>query len=179
MIEMRESRHSLKRGRGGASTIEFTLVGIPLIFIMISIFEISRGMWVYQTAAHAVREGVRFSIVHGVNCVLNAPAVTNNCGKTAAQVATEIQNAGVGLDPATTTVRFTAPSPGGAVITCALNACPSSTWPPPGANNVGTVIQIDISTPFRSALAMFWPGAAKVDFTTANLGATSVDAIQF
>jgi len=163
-----------------------TLVGIPIIFILISIFEMSRGMWIYDTAAHAAREGVRFAIVHGFNCVPTAP-VTNDCGTgtpkpyTIAGVAQVIQNAGVGLDPATTTVTFTAPSPGGAAVTCTLTACAAitSTWPPAGQNAVGTIIQIDISTPFNSALAMFWPGAGKVSFSAVNLGATSMDAIQF
>ena len=34
---------------GGQSLVEFTLVGIPLIFVLISVFEISRGMWMYHT----------------------------------------------------------------------------------------------------------------------------------
>jgi hypothetical protein len=174
-------RKSMGGIRKGATTVEMTLVGIPIIFIMISIFEISRGMWIYDTAAHAVREGVRFATVHGVNCVNNPPTITNNCGKTVADVAQVIRNAGIGLDPTTTTVWLTAPSPGGAVVTCTLTACAAdtSTWPPVGSNDVGTIIQIDISTPFTSALAMFWPGAAMVNFTTANLGATSLDAVQF
>ena len=49
----------------GSSMVEFALVGIPLIFILISIFEISRGMWMYETVAHAVREGARYAAVHG------------------------------------------------------------------------------------------------------------------
>ena len=164
--------------RKGASTIEMTLVGIPIIFVMISVFEISRGMWMYETAAHAVREGVRFAVVHGANCV-NDPAngFNNNCAKTAAEVAAKIREAGVGLDPATTMVRFTAA--GVALAQCPLNACPATLWPPAGQNTVGTVIQIDISTPFNSALAMFWPGAGAVSFTTTNMGASSSDAIQF
>jgi len=171
-----------KNMRKGAAVLEMTLVGIPLVFVMISIFEMSRGMWMYQTAAHAVREGVRFSVVHGINCVTDAKnGVSNNCSKTVAEVAQVIQNAGGGLDAATTTLRFTAPSPGGAVTTCTLASCASdvSIWPPVGSNQVNTVIQIDITTPFRSALAMFWPGAAYVSFAVSNLGATSVDTIQF
>ena len=165
-------------GRKGASTIEMTLVGIPIIFILISVFEIARGMWIYNAAAHAAREGVRFAIVHGANCVYNPSAgFNNNCSKTAAEVAAKIRDAGVGLDPATTMVRFTAS--GSALAQCALNGCPATLWPPAGQNSVGTVIQIDVITPFNSALAMFWPGAAKVNFAMVNLGASSSDTIQF
>ena len=160
-----------------------TLIGIPIIFIMISIFEMSRGMWIYDTVAHASREGIRFAIVHGYNCV-NTPPVTNDCAKTIADVAAVIKSTGVGLELNTTTIRFTAPSPGGAVVTCTLAAvggCSGITtiWPPVGNNTVGTIVQIDVTTQFRSALSMFWPGAGKVDFSTVNLGATSVDAVQF
>src|SRR5215471_18790761 len=55
------------RQRGGSSLIEFTLVGIPIIFVLISTFEMSRGMWLYHTLAYAAREGTRYAIVHGVN----------------------------------------------------------------------------------------------------------------
>jgi hypothetical protein len=157
-----------------------TLVGIPFIFIMISVFEISRGMWMYHTTAYAANEGARFAIVHGVNCV-TATGVTNACTKTVADIAQVVRNAGVGLDPATTTLTLTSPAPGGAAVSCTLSACASnsSVWPPSGNNSVGTVIEVSITTPFRSALAMFWPGAATVNFAVANFGAKSRDAIQF
>ena len=47
-----------KRSRG-ATILEFSLVGIGLIFVILSFFEVSRGMWTYQTLAYAVREGER------------------------------------------------------------------------------------------------------------------------
>ena len=72
-----------RRAQRGATTIEMTLVGIPIIFLLISTFEMSRGMWMYNTAATAVREGVRFASVHGVNCVLTPPGIPNQCDVTA------------------------------------------------------------------------------------------------
>jgi Flp pilus assembly protein TadG len=168
----------------GATTVEMTLVGIPLIFMLISIFEISRGMWLYHTAAYAVREGVRFAIVHGANCVNNPPSVNSSCTKTAADVAAVIQNAGVGLETASTTLTFTAPSPGGTPVVCTLAGAGTNcgnVWPPAASsgNVVGSAIQIDIRTPFTSALSMFWPGASQMVFGTVNLNATSTDTIQF
>lgn len=171
-----------RKNQRGAAVVEMTLIGLPIIFVLISIFEISRGMWIYETAAHAVREGVRFAVVHGINCV-NDPAggITNNCGKTVADVAAIVQTNGPGLDPATTTLTFVAPSPGGATVTCTITACAANTttWPPVGSNQVQTQIQISIVTPFNSALAMFWPGAAPTSFASSNFGATSIDTIQF
>jgi len=157
--------------------IEMTLVGIPIIFILISIFEMSRGMWIYHTLAYSVREGTRFAAVHGQDCVTVVPTVTNACAKTVAQVAAVIEQAGIGLDRATTTLTFTA---GGSIsctiVTCAANA---SQWPPSGANGIGQIVKIDVIVPFHSALAMFWPGTRPVRFAVSNMGATSSEVIQF
>src|SRR5215212_5363994 len=80
---------------GGNSLVEFTLVGIPLIFILIATFELSRGMWSYHTLAYAVKSGARYTIVHGQNCAI-AP---NACTVTIGQIAATIKSAGVGLPP--------------------------------------------------------------------------------
>jgi len=100
-----------------------------------------------------------------------------------AQLAQIVQNAGVGLDPGTTSLTFCAPSRsvggGSCLAACKLNACPATTWPPTGANSVGQTIEIDITVPFNSALAMFWPGWKPVTFMVATLGASSTDVIQF
>jgi Flp pilus assembly protein TadG len=178
----------MRRRERGATTIEMTFVGIPLILTLVSIFEISRGMWIYSTLAYAVKDGVRYASVHGVNCVNNPPGVTNSCEIHISDVATTIQNAGVGLDPATTTLTFT---PAVSGTPCTLGpastsgtclSLTSTVWPPTtgNENNVGQPIQINIVTPFHSALAMFWPGSTKpVTFTLVNLGASSTNNIQF
>jgi hypothetical protein len=180
--------------RRGSATIEMTLVGIPMIFTLISIFEISRGMWVYHTLAYSVKEGVRFGVVHGVNCINKPPGVTNNCPKNVSDVANVIKDAAVGLDADKTLLTL---STSGDVTRCYLGSssgtniagpfgshvgCLSLTgtqWPPDGDNAVGQQIQIDIRTPFRSAIAILWPGSHQVSFAEADLGASSTDSIQF
>ena len=84
----------------GNTMLEFVLVGIPMIFLIISTVEIARGMWQYHTLAHAVRQAARFAIVKGQNCA-TAP---NRCTVTIARVAQEIRNAGVGLNPGSFTI---------------------------------------------------------------------------
>lgn len=163
--------------RSGNATIEMTLIGIPIIFVLISIFEISRGMWMYHTMAYAVKEATRFAIVHGQNCL---PPSTNACSVTVANVAQVLKDAGVGLDPDQTTVDFN-PSGGttaGATLTnCLTN---NNVWPPTGTNGRGQPVTITIRTPFRSALAMFWPGAGSVRFAPVfNFSAASTEVIQF
>jgi hypothetical protein len=173
------------------------LVGIPIIFTLISIFEISRGMWMYHTLAYSVKVGVRLASVHGQNCINKPPGVTNNCPKTISDIATAIRNAAVGLDPQNTLLTFisstSAPVPcymgsssasnittplGTAVGCLSLN---TTAWPPDATseNQVGKQIRIDIRTRFRSAIAMIWPGAAPISFAEADLGARSMDIVQF
>jgi len=169
-------------GRRGNSLVEFTLVGIPVIFLLISIFEMSRGMWMYHTLAHAVREGVRFTVVRGNDC--NLPP--NNCAATIGAIATRIRDAAVGLPPADLiNVTFRSPT---RTITCAtLAACLSSGtyWPAsaPGAaadsggQPVTGWVEISAQYRFRSMIAMFWPGASPVTFGTVTLPASSRQTI--
>lgn len=178
------SRKPLSRNRRrGQALVEFTLVGIPMIFILIGTFEISRGMWLYHTLAYAAKAGVRFASVHGENC---GPPTLNNCFQTIAQLAQVIQDAGIGLDVAKTDVYFMTLNGDGTVratVNCKLRAgCQSNStfWPPSdGSNQKGKLIRIDIKSPFMSALSLLWPGANGVKFASGSLGASSSDTIQY
>ena len=165
------------REHGGSSLMEFVLVGIPVIFVLISTFEIARGMWTYQTLAYSIKRGVRYSIVHGWNCGQNG----NTCNVTIAQIAGVIQGAAVGLDKNSMNLTFT-PSAGSAT-TCALSDCLNNTtvWPPSTASAPGMNVTISAVYPFRSAISMFWPGTrgGGVGFSAVNFGATSNDLMQF
>ena len=173
------TRRTRGQGSRGATMLEMVMVGIPMIFMLICIFEISRGMWVYTTEAYAAREGVRYVIVHGASCIPTMYNV-NNCPATVGDVAWIVWQAGVGLDPATTTMTLTAGD--GTVASCTtLSACMAITtqWPPSTSNLAGNPVRIDIATPFRSALGMFWPGSSPVPFSPVSFGASSTDYIQF
>lgn len=167
----------MKRERGN-SLIEFTLVGIPVIFVIISVFEISRAMWTYNTMAHAVKEGVRFAVVHGESCVSNPPAITNSCAKTVGDVANRIKYTGIGIDATITTVEFTTEN---GTFSCTLSSCinDASLWPPAGANGIGRRIQIKVSAPFRTALGMLVPWHHPVAFAPFHVGAAASERIHF
>lgn len=169
------TKGSRRLGRLGQSLIEFTFVGIPLMFVLISIFEISRGMWVYHTLAHATKTAARYSIVHGQNCV--APAA-NTCAVTIGTIAQQFQNAGVGLDLATTSINFI---DNGGTVTCTLSAClgNSTTWPTASGNAPSQVITIEATTPFKSAIALFWPGATPVNVAAVVLPARASERVVF
>lgn len=171
------SRNRRARIRGN-SMVEFTLVGIPLIFILISTFEMARGMWMYHTLAHAVKAGTRYAIVHGQNCSI----LPNSCSVSLSQIATVIRTNGTGLPGDTVTLTFTPPS--GTATTCTLNNCianyTTGYWPPNGANSPQSKVTISGVYPFKSAIAMFWPGAGHASSSgTFNLWANSRENIQF
>lgn len=166
----------------GNALLEFTLVGIPLIFVLISIFEMARGMWIYDTLAHAVKEGTRYAAVHGVNCVpVPSDPSSNDCAVSIADIAARIQNAGVGLPADQLTLTFSAGS--GAPTTCLLQNCltlKTKPWPPSPNNAAGLPVSISGVFPFQSAIAFFWPGVARsMIFPTFNLPASAREAIQF
>jgi len=163
-----------KRHRG-SSTLEFTLVGIPLMFVLISTFEMARGMWNYHTIAYAVKEGTRYASVHGINCS-SAP---NTCTVTIGQITQKIVDAGIGLP--TNQLRLTFTSLSGSV-TCFASACLSNAtvWPSSPGDAVGSSIQIAATYPFTSAISMFWPGAGTgTNIGTVNFPASSREAVQF
>jgi len=195
----KSSRNS--RARRGQNLIEFTLVGIPIIFLLVSIFEISRGMWMYHTLAYSVKVGVRYASVHGFNCGPNSGLPTvNTCQvkmgpssgnpadcnyavsppvapATLPTIATVIWCAAVGADPNATTLTFTDLS--GTSAACSLNACPATTWPTNSGYHIGSPISIQIITPFNSMIAMFWPGARPTSFAATKLPASSWDTVKF
>src|SRR5258707_9069254 len=95
-----------KRQRGGATLVEFVLVGIPAIFIVISTVELSRGMWNYHTLCRAVNEGARLASIRGEGCT----KAGNTCSVTVGTIATTIATAAVGLPPANFNVTLTTDS---------------------------------------------------------------------
>ena len=163
-------------GRRGNSVLEFTLVGIPMIFLLISTFEMARGMWIYHTLVNSVKVGARYASVHGQLCATSP----NTCTVTMAQVAAQVQNGGIGLDPTQLSLTFT--TQGVAPVSCILSNClsNSSGWPDPTGYSVGNTFEIDATYPFTSMISMFWPGSFSLGtMGTVNLPASSKVRIQF
>jgi len=158
----------------GSNILEFTLVGIPLLFILISTFEMARGMWNYHAMAYAVKEGTRYASVHGTNC-----AAPNACTVTIAQITQRILDSGAGLFYDQLTLTFT--STGGS-ITCLATTCltNNTVWPQVGSNAVGQNITIRGTYPFTSAISMFWPGSGGAMQAASTLfPASSRETVQF
>jgi hypothetical protein len=163
------------RGRAGQSLIEFTLAAIPMIFLMISVEEIARGMWIYVTLTHAVKEGTRYGIVHGADCTQAA----SSCAVSVGQIATQVKNAGLGLDPSQFSVVL---QTAGTTKSCApLTAClgVGTAWPNAPDNAIGLPLTISATYPFNTLLSMFVPRAGGIRFGSVVFGATSQEEIRY
>jgi hypothetical protein len=187
---MRDRRWSPNSGN---ALLEFTLVALPLIFILISTFEIARGMWLYNTLGYALRQAARFVIVHGNDCAI-AP---NACRIQIGDIANVIQYHGVGLPPAEVQLQFISSAgttiPGNGWVT--LQDClppsgsQSSTWWPtaaPGATTEdprgsrGVDAEIRGRVRFTSTILLFWPGLSTVvPFGEFRLPANSRQAVVY
>ena len=164
------------RARRGNALVEFTLVGIPMIFLLISTFEMARGMWIYHTLVSAVKQGARYASVHGKLCATSP----NSCTVKVSDVAAQVQNAGVGLIPASLSLTIT--TQGTAPVVCTLNNCltNTSTCPDPAGNAVGNTIELDATYPFTSIICMFWAGGGStLPLGTINLPASARERIRF
>lgn len=158
--------------------LEFTLVGIPALFLLISIFEISRGMWSYDSLAAAVNAGARYASLHGQGC----SSAGYHCGIAVQDVAAKIAASAPGIRPSDLTVTLTSAVSG--TITCSpLSSCLTNTtpWPPATSqeNAPGKEIVIAGQYTFRSALAMVVPASTPVQFAATNLISSSRQVIQF
>jgi Flp pilus assembly protein TadG len=159
----------------GQALLEFTLAAVPMIFLLISVEEISRGMWIYVTLAHAVKEGTRYSAVHGADCVQADSA----CQVTVAQVATQIKSAGLGLDPSQFNVVLQTSSSSQSCAPLASCLSTSTAWPASPDNSVGLPVTVSGTYPFNTMMSMFVPQSGSISFGSMMFGATSQEEISY
>lgn len=166
-----------KRSRQkGSSLIEFTLVGIPLILLIITTIEMCLIMWSYHTLAFAVHEGVRYAATKGQGCTYTG----NTCSVSVGTIAQQIASAGTGLAPGQLNVTFTSSS--GSISCNPLNSCYSNAtiWPPSGANTAGSLISIGGTYPVNSPLMfLYMPFTRSLKIQSFTLPATSQQIILF
>ena len=186
---MRAVSHRRRLARGNA-LIEFTLVGIPIMFVLISVFEVSRAFWQYDTFGHALREGARYASVHSNNCGV----FPNFCTTSVADVADRIMFQGAGIwppdvqqvefiwgDADTGTVAFTCTTLenclSGGSQRAAAAAMPWPEGQPGGMASRPVTIRAEYQ--FRTAIAMFWPGSAPVSVGAFELPASSTEMVHY
>lgn len=163
----------------GSAMLEFALVGIPVIFLIIAVFEVSMIMWQYHTLAEAVAQATRYAAAHGQSCYTSP----NSCGITVYNVATAIENQAVGLLPAriTITLSTSSDSYGPFTVESCISPSPDTTDFPPNDSSAAAGNPITISATYAIAnpLYFFWTGAGKLSAPAYTLGATSTQEILF
>jgi Flp pilus assembly protein TadG len=157
------SHTQLRRRRlRGEALVEFTLVGIPLMFVWISTVEMARGMWQYHTLQYATKMANAYAAVHGATCSSSG----NSCTVDVSDVVTQFQNYAIGIPMANVKLVLVSNTAGNSVTcnpvsTCSTNGSWSTQWPPPANsdNAVGNPVEVKTYYTFNTALAMFWPGS--------------------
>lgn len=170
------------KSRGGNVLFEFAVAGIPIMLLIVSVIEISRGMWTYTTLSYAVTEASRQASVHGSDC-----EPPNNCVLLVGNYAYLISGSSPQLDPNQMNVTF---STAGNIVSSypcnPLQSCINAggqyygtIFPPPLAGT-GSDVKITATYPFQSPLTMFFPGlTSPTAAITITLRATSQEPILF
>lgn len=155
---------------------EFMLLGVPLLFMALAIFEVSMLMWRYITMAQTAQQTAMYISVHGNTCTLNG----NTCTIKVSDVATYIQNVGVGL-PASS-LNITLACTGCTSVTCSpLTTCTSNTttFPPLANNAVGNNVTVTATYALTNPVYMFWTAKNQGSIGDLTLGATSTQRIVY
>jgi Flp pilus assembly protein TadG len=167
-----------KKSQRGSTMVEFSLAGIPMIFVLISAVQMALGMWQYETLAYAVKTGAQAVVSKGQGCTTGG----NSCGTTVGVIATAISRAAIGISPDDLNVTLVTAS--GAITSCnPIRTCLSSStaWPPSTNNDnlVGQTITVTGNFTLTSAMAVFYPGSTPVSINAAKLSATATQPLMF
>jgi len=156
--------------------VEFTMLGIPSIFLFLSIMSAAIDMWQFFTLSYAVAQTARYASVHGAGCSTGS----NACTITRAQVASYFESQALALVPASTTMTL---NDGSGAITCSpVTSCPSSAsvFPASGHNTAGTnTVSVSASYTLTDPIAMFWPSAGSALPRTWDVKAASTQEVLF
>jgi Flp pilus assembly protein TadG len=174
-IFRKHNGRNTKGSRRGATMVEFTLLGVPALFLCMSVVMTGIGMWQFFTLSYAATQTARFASMHGNSCTQNG----NTCQVTRADVATYFQAQALALSAGSTVLTMT---DGSGAITCnPVTSCPSGTskFPSNGNNAIGSNITIIATYPVSNPLFMYWPGAGKVNPGTYTVGARSTQEILY
>jgi Flp pilus assembly protein TadG len=149
----------------GSQTLEFTLIGLPLIFLLFSIIHMCFAMMTFHTMQEAVEQGARFVATRGSTCASGS----NTCNVTVQQIADVVATSSPGI--AASNLKLTLTTNSGTSVVCdKINTCTSSCssgcsgnkgnkWPDPTTtdSNPGKdiIISADV-TSLPSPMYMFW-----------------------
>ena len=174
-----------KRKERGNQVIEFSLVGIPLIFLLFSVANMCFSMLTLHTIQEAVEQGARYASTRGSTC----SSGTNSCTVKVQNIADLVAGSAAGIPNSTLVLNLTSPS--GATVSCnpisscqstcstGCNAKQGTQWPPTGDNSPGGNIIVEADCPVTAPFAMYWPGAGAQVAKNPTFHATSMQRLLF
>ena len=163
------------RRRRGSALLEFTLLGVPVIFLITSVVSCSIDMWQFYTMEFAVESTARYIAVHGATCSANG----NTCTIKVQDVATFFEGQSPALNTSKVNVTLTDGSGStncNPVTSCAATA---AQFPAAANNAVSSDITVKATYPLTNPIAMFWPGTAGMRGANFTVGATSKQRILY
>jgi Flp pilus assembly protein TadG len=166
----------MRNRRRGSAFLEFTLLGIPMIFLFTSAISCAIDMWQFYTLSYAVEATARYASMHGATC-----ASPNTCTITVGNVMTFFKGQAYALDPAKTTLVLTdaSGSTTGSHVSDYLSNGTQFPAATANANKVNKSITLKASYTLVSPIAMFWPGGSGNRAGTFTVAATSIQRIAF
>lgn len=161
--------------RQGSALVEFSLLGIPAIFVFLSVAMSAIDMWQFYTLAYAVDMTSRYVGMHGATCSQNS----NTCTITVANIVAAFETYSPALS--TSGVNLTLTDGSGATSCNPITTCASTSTQFPSAsyNSVGSNITVKATFKVKNPIAMLWPGAGFDPPAEWVLGATSTQRIVF
>ncbi len=159
----------------GYALIEFTMIGVPVIFLTISVIEAALAMWQFHSMSYSIETAARYAVTHGRGCTQNG----NTCSITLGGLTTLIARQAPVLDPSKLNVTLYTHS---TTTACnPINSCLRSTtqFPDSTDNGVNFDITIVATYPVSNPLPVFWPGSAASGGAAFTLGATTRQRIVF
>ena len=159
--------------RRGSTMLEFTLIGVPLICTLFSLFWMALGMWQYHTLAEAVNATARAASVHGAGCL------GKTCATTVASVARQLASNAIGIPAGQMNVTLNAAS--GQISCNPVSTCYSNSnaFPSSSANTTSTSLTISATYQLSPAISFWSPWSGGVRFNPIVLGANSSQPIVF
>ena len=154
--------------------LEFTLIGVPLICTLFSLFWMAMGMWQYHTIAEAVNATARAASVHGSGCS------GKTCATTVASVARQIASSAIGIPDSQMNVTLNSTATGdfscNPVSSCYSN---NSAFPSVSGNTASATVTISATYQLSPAISFWSPWSGGMTFNPIVLGANSSQPIVF
>jgi hypothetical protein len=177
----------------GAAIVEFLFAGIPIVFLVLIIFELCLALWSYHTLAAAIEDGTLYASTKGQGCTYTG----NSCRVSVSAIVQDILAAGVGINPGQLNLAFHSSASAyypdivcNPATTCLSGSYTTTLWPPAKVSSgppavygdMPEISYIDITGTYPSpvpVIGLLVPAQLLPGIGTLQFSATSRQVIQF